>query len=906
MKNCLRSNVNNTLNRGLRKVCFEIIRIFFPAKILIAILLLSGAWTNARAADETLTSGAYIIDMGVQPQTFDNGLVPYGMVHDLVKNYGVPVKWVINPSKVFYGTDFTYNGYEYKGGPFIIPSEYRSTDVNLRISYWEGRGVQGTTTTSPITVPVEVTLRAMPVWTLDADNGGIAEGYIENAEIPEICPVTGKPNYDWEDPQLLDCCNDIFMMPHADLEWDTHSNLYGWNLTCDGAIWLACHAGSALELMFNPAIPDQQTNFLSKKIGEAEGGGPYADPSNSLVHWGDHDDGSLPYNMQHPTDPFMQIMGPIDEATENGSEQIYIPVSGGGWRLESKVYVYDPDHSQASGTTLDLVAANVVSGRGFGDPDRGRVMLESSHSQNKSDDPANVAAQRIFFNFSFFTANEKAVIPEIGALPDQLYSGVPQTMSFTLPAGADINDYTITWASSCGGSFSPVDGQTTTFTPPLVTSETNCYISVKIEDICGRVFEDRDPVLVTCEVHFTAAGTSPTCNGYSNGEINITVTLGASPFTYSWTRTPSGSGSGSGTQITGLSAGNYSITVTDNGGAGCSGETTISLSEPAALSINSSVTDVLCGNDPSGAIDVTVTGGTAPYSFDWGGGITTEDRSNLTPDTYGLTVSDANGCTENASIDVNGPSAIVITPTVTDVLCYGEITGAIDLAVSGGNAGYTYLWNDGNSDQNRTGLAAGTYIVTITDATGCEASLSIDVDEPAAALAAGGVVTDVQCAGTATGEINLTVTGGTAVTPYTFVWSNSATTEDLTGLVAGTYTVTVTDNNGCTVIEEFIVDPASPLELSVSKDNTDCVSTADGSVTLTVSGGTTLAGGPPDYYFDWDNDGTGDNDDPQNLTNLVPDIYTVIVTDANGCTATISATVGYDNPDPVPPATINH
>jgi hypothetical protein len=272
----------------------------------IGILFLSGTWINGTAADETLPAGAFIIDMGITPQTFDNGLKPYGMVYDLVENFGVPVRWVINPVKVKDGTDFTYNGYEYKGGPFIVPAEYRSATVEARITFWMGEGVQGVTTTSAITVPVFITLREMPVWTLDQQNGKIAKEYLDNAMIPPSA-YGGTNESLWPTPADLTCCHDLFMMPHADPEWDTHANLYDWNLNCDGAIWLACHAGSALENMFDDITPDAnvQTNFLSQKTGPALGSGPWSDPGNALVLWGDHDAGTLPYSYAYPADPFM-------------------------------------------------------------------------------------------------------------------------------------------------------------------------------------------------------------------------------------------------------------------------------------------------------------------------------------------------------------------------------------------------------------------------------------------------------------------------------------------------------------------------------------------------------------------------------------------------------------------------
>lgn len=896
--------------------------------------------------NETLEAGAYIIDMGVAPQTEGNALKPYGLIHTLVKNYGVKVKWVIDGTKALDGVDFTYNGYDFKGGPFIIPAEFMSAEVIAEIALWEvidgDPAVVGVTTTSPITVPVHTTIRAVPKWTLDQGNGGIAEGYLEAAGIPEYNedyddPLAAeydptKNVYNWKEPVDLSSCDDIFAMPHADPEWETHENLQTWNDLYDGAIWHACHAGSALSLMFDNITTDgdpvdysQQTNFLTTKTENADGDGPYdegnfpADPGdptyNALIHWGDHDSGTPPYsyNASAASDPFMQFMGNIDPVYQSidggflsGSEQIYIPAPGTTWNPNATLYIYDSDHPDQLVPGMDGYGGIVVAGHAYDDPNKGRVMLETGHT-HAGDDPAEIGAQRIFLNFSFFTANEKAVFPEIDPMPTNLASGVAQPVSFTfnnMPDWLVESDYDIVWSSSCGGTFADPNVKSTTFTPPTVASETPCFISVQVIDPCGRVFNERTPTTVTCEVEFTASGTSPSCNGGNDGILDMTVTLGVSPFDYAWTRTnPVGSGSGDGLQITSLSSGDYSITLTDNDGTGCDGIVTITLTEPAALSLSGIGSASLCGG-ASGAIDLTVSGGTSPYTYSWTGGATTQDLSNVLPASYGVTVTDANGCIANDTYVVGGPTAINIVPITTDALCFGESTGTISLTVSGGNPGYTYLWNDGNTDQNRTELSQGTYTVTVTDDTGCTAvSSAIVVNQPTAALSATGIVTEVQCAGIPTGAIVQTVSGGTELAGggYTYAWSNAAITKDVTSLDAGTYTVTITDKNACTLVKEYTVGESDPLQLSVVFTNATCPSDANGTVTLTVSGGL------PVYTFDWDNDGLEDPDnDLQNLTALVPDIYTVIVTDQNGCTATISATVGFNNPDPVIPPSINH
>ncbi|HXR82638.1 MAG TPA: hypothetical protein VN763_17045, partial [Saprospiraceae bacterium] len=348
--------------------------------------------------------------MGIVPQTVGNGLKPYGMLYDLIRNFNVPIKWVINPSKIKDGIDFTHNGTNFSGGPFIIPAEYRTSAVNARISFWQGQGVQGVTTVSPITVPVYTTLTNTPHWTLNTDNSGIPTGFFSTAGIPTT-------SYTISDATTLTCCSDIFVMPHADPAWATHGQLLDWNLNCKGGIWFGCSAGSHLSDMFNPASPSSQTNFLSEKTVTASGSGPYF--QNSLVLASNHADGAPPYLFAYPTDPQMQFMGSTAGAMENGAEQVYLPVIGGGWRSSTKVAVWDPDQQNIPALSAGL-AAKVAYGPGMGDPNRGQVLLSAGHDQN-GNGTGNVAALRIFFNHSFLNAKAKGI--------DVVGTGIPNSMT---------------------------------------------------------------------------------------------------------------------------------------------------------------------------------------------------------------------------------------------------------------------------------------------------------------------------------------------------------------------------------------------------------------------------------------------------------------------------------------------
>lgn len=235
--------------------------------ISIILLLFIGIFSLNAQTTKTIKAGAFIVDMGVLPQTVANGLKPYGMIYDLMKNYQVPILWSINPTKVKDGVDFAIGTRNFSGGPFIIESDFITTDVATRIAYWQTQGVVGVTTGAPLTVPVGTTLYKAPNWTLDKQNGLVAIPYFTNAGIPSTA-YGGATSATWKNPADLNGCDDLFVMPHADPAWITHGNLLNWNQTYKGGIWLGCSAGSHLNDMFDNVTPDytKQIFYLKKQV----------------------------------------------------------------------------------------------------------------------------------------------------------------------------------------------------------------------------------------------------------------------------------------------------------------------------------------------------------------------------------------------------------------------------------------------------------------------------------------------------------------------------------------------------------------------------------------------------------------------------------------------------------------
>ena len=284
-------------------------------------------------------------------------------------------------------------------------------------------------------------------------------------------------------------------------------------------------------------------------------------------------------------------------------------------------------------------------------------------------------------------------------------------------------------------------------------------------------------------------GSELSCNGASDAEATVTPAGGTAPYTYIWSNGQTTAAA------TGLAAGNQTVTVTDNNG--CAVSTIVTVTAPALVDATVDMTgtmDASCFSNNDGMATITASGGTPGYTYAWSNNANTAAINNIGAGTYTVTVTDANGCTDDATVTISQPTAIVNSMAVTDLTCSGSADGAITANTSGGSAPYTYNWSNGATTANLTALAAGTYTVTISDLNGCELVANATVNANVA-ITLDTTVTGTSVVGASDGSIDLTVTGGTA--PYTYSWSNGATTANLTNLVAGLYSVTVTDANGC-------------------------------------------------------------------------------------------------------------
>ena len=425
-----------------------------------------------------------------------------------------------------------------------------------------------------------------------------------------------------------------------------------------------------------------------------------------------------------------------------------------------------------------------------------------------------------------------------------------------------------------GGVYSNATTNTLTITGATFGMSGYQYRCVAINGVASCFTNTNAGTLTVSSVNTSSAiQTNVACNGGSTGNATVIPTGGVGAYSYSWS--PSG---GTGATASGLSAGSYTVTVTD--AIGCQGTRNYTITQPPALNGSTVVTNVACFGATNGAIDLTPSGGSPGYTYNWGGGVTTQDRTSLVAGTYSVTITDANNCTKTISgITLTQPaSSISGTTVVTNVACNGGNTGAIDLTPAGGTPGYTYNWGGGITSQDRSSLTAGTYSVTITDANGCTGTVNATVTQPTA-ISGTTVVTNVACFGGNTGAINLTPTGGSG--PYTFNWGGGVTSEDRTTLTAGTYSVTITDANSCTgTVNVTVTQPAATVSGTTVVTNVACFGGNTGAINLTPTGGV----GP--YTFNWVSGPT-----TEDRTSLVAGTYSVTITDANACTGTVNVTV---------------
>ena len=352
-----------------------------------------------------------------------------------------------------------------------------------------------------------------------------------------------------------------------------------------------------------------------------------------------------------------------------------------------------------------------------------------------------------------------------------------------------------------------------------------------------------------------------TCSGFNNGSISINPSGGVGPYTYLWN-------TGDTTQfLVNIPSGLYFVSILDSNN--CLAVDTILMLQPNQLDDSSFVTNPTCYGYNDGSINLVASGGTAPYSYLWSTGDTSQNLQNVTAGLYIVSVIDSNSCILFDTISVSQPPLITTTDSTNHVSCYGLSDGSIFLNVGGGIGTLEVLWNTGDSLLEINNLISSWFTVSITDSNNCFLVDSFFVNEPT--LLQDSVITNSPtCNGFSDGDIYLYPFG--SVAPYTFLWSNGDTTSMLENIIAGEYSVIITDQNNCVLYDTVDIDQPFILSYSSIVDSISCFGYNDGSIDLSVSGGTLP------YSYVWN---TGDT--TEDISNLYAGSYVVNVLDLNNC-----------------------
>ena len=373
----------------------------------------------------------------------------------------------------------------------------------------------------------------------------------------------------------------------------------------------------------------------------------------------------------------------------------------------------------------------------------------------------------------------------------------------------------------------------------------------------------QDTIVITQPDALSLASTvnNISCYGLVDGSVSLNISGGTAPYTEDW--------AGFNPNI--LAQGTYFFNVTDSNN--CIINDSITISEPDSLTYSSSINQVSCFGLADASVVFTINGGSAPYTEDWGG----SNPLALSPGTYSYTISDTNACSTSDSVTITEPSELLVSITSTNITCYGGNNGTAILSISGGTSPYTENWYG----VDPLALTANTYLYTVIDTNGCIITDSVSITQSQDSLSISLIATNLSSCLNIDGSISQTIIGGTP--PYTYLWNNGDTTNNISNLVAGTYNVTTTDTNGCYAVASAFVDqPSDSLRLSFSlSDYNGFNISCDGDTNGTISAVTT--GGNGSLSYQWS---TGDSN--AIVSNLSIGQYSLTVTDTSGCSLTDS------------------
>ncbi|MFK8005416.1 MAG: hypothetical protein AB8H03_03555 [Saprospiraceae bacterium] len=393
--------------------------------------------------------------------------------------------------------------------------------------------------------------------------------------------------------------------------------------------------------------------------------------------------------------------------------------------------------------------------------------------------------------------------------PDEILANVSNVIP--VGCGGNLGSATVTPTGGTGNytyNWNDPDGQTTATASSLPVGN----YTVLIIDANGCTSFENVEIIQSSEIILTQGTmTHPLCSGDESGSSEVIATQGFPPYDYLWSNGQTTS------LVSNLGAGDYTVTITD--AVGCTQMMTTTIDEPMALVADGVlVQEPLCFEGNEGEITVSLSGGTAPYQYLWDDDLAqmTDTATNLVAGNYNVTITDINGCSTIADVEITQPTALQITNTILQKpSCVNNLDGSIEVVIEGGTLDYEYIWNGGAATNNNTftNIGKGDYMLEVIDNNGCSILENIVLEDPDSILLVLEILTPVSCEGTPNGQIEILAEGGDQNISY--VWDNGMNNNSLENLPPGNYEVSITDGLGCELVTVFEIESIDiePLDL---------------------------------------------------------------------------------------------
>lgn len=414
--------------------------------------------------------------------------------------------------------------------------------------------------------------------------------------------------------------------------------------------------------------------------------------------------------------------------------------------------------------------------------------------------------------------------------------------------------------SNCDCDYTWSDGSKDPIRELSLSNDTE--LSLLVTDALGNQASDEIKIFVNPLPDASLIVDEMTCSEANDANINLNIISGQGPFLINWNN---------GVQeedLFNLNEGTYEVTLTDANT--CTNIFSTTIQSPAPLTLEAELTQLSCTGQDEGSISLSVSGGLAPYEYEWSTGSTEPVLDNLPSGIYEVTLTDAKACKVEQAFVLNAISGISIELDVTKVSCFGGSDGQIQVSVEGGTGEYELNWNNGATSSRLENLEAGFYILSLTDSNGCEAITQVQVHEPDEIVISFEAETE-KCNDSGDGFISVIAEGGIGDLKY--LWNNSLTSPEISALNAGTYIVEVSDENECKATQEIILEEVEAISINTEKEEVKCFQAADGSLKISVEGN------QGELDVNWNNGLEGLN--PQNIA---AGTYSLTLTDENNCT----------------------